>query len=327
MNKLYFLAFVILLLITNAAVCEEKPNPNSGRAEENEIFRLDTIYTPEIGGIRQVIEVKTDDQKKPILLFLSGGPGSSMMKSAGNFTNLLKEKFTLVQWDQRDAGQTLQLNASPKKPTVVQMQQDTYEVIEFITTKLKHQKVYLLGSSWGNVLGFSIVKNHPELLHAYFASNSVINQLPSERALLKILKAYFADNTVAKKELATVNIPFQSDNDLFYLRKWLFYKDGKEFALTKGFEKGFMNWAKTWSSVFNDVMKVDLTKSLTKVECPVYFFVGKNDIQTSAEITKHYFNSLDAKKKELIVFKNSGHQIHHDEPEKFQNEIIRLTKE
>jgi hypothetical protein len=38
-----------------------------------------------------------------MLLFLSGGPSSSMMNNSEKFTNLLKEKFTLIQWDQRDA--------------------------------------------------------------------------------------------------------------------------------------------------------------------------------------------------------------------------------
>ncbi|SKB91710.1 hypothetical protein [Chryseobacterium balustinum] len=73
--------------------------------------KMDTLLTVEIGGIKQVIEIKTDDAHKPILLFLSGGPGSSMMKNAESFTNILKNKFTIVQWDQRDAGKTLALNS------------------------------------------------------------------------------------------------------------------------------------------------------------------------------------------------------------------------
>ena len=74
--------------------------------------KVDTLLTVEIGGIKQAIEIKTDDINKPILLFLSGGPGSSMMKNADSFTHILKNKFTIVQWDQRDAGKTLQLNGT-----------------------------------------------------------------------------------------------------------------------------------------------------------------------------------------------------------------------
>lgn len=103
--------------------------------------KMDTLLTVEIGGIKQAIEIKTDDTHKPILLFLSGGPGSSMMKNADSFTNILKNKFTIVQWDQRDAGKTLELNPSPMQPSVELMGKDTYEVINFLLKKLNQKKL------------------------------------------------------------------------------------------------------------------------------------------------------------------------------------------
>ncbi|MFZ6733485.1 alpha/beta fold hydrolase [Undibacterium sp. Ji42W] len=285
-------------------------------------IKIDKMRSPEIGGIKQFVEIKTDDANKPVLLFLSGGPGSSMMNNAAAFTTILKDRFTIVQWDQRDAGKTLKLNPSPVQPTVELMEKDTYEVIQFIRKELKQKKIYLLGSSWGNVLGFYIVKNHPELLHAYFAVNPVISQLASEKELLAALKIHFKDNAPASQELASVNIPFKIDEDLFYLRKWLLYKEGKEFASSTDFKNGFLLWSKTWSPVWNAVMSMDLPKTLKEVDCPVYFLVGKNDIQTSAQITKDYFAQLKAPKKALFLFEHSGHQIHKDEAEKFQQTII-----
>ena len=279
--------------------------------------------TPEIGGIKQVVEIKTDDPDKPVLLLLSGGPGSSMMKGEDAFTRILKTRFTIVHWDQRDAGKTLKLNPSPVIPSVALMEHDTLEVVEFLRKQLKREQIYLLGSSWGNVLGFYMVKNHPGLLHAYYAVNPVVSQLTSEKELLDILKADFKDNALASSELENVRIPFETDSDLFYLRKWLFYKDGKQYVTTENFKNGFLAWSKTWSPVWNEVMSTDLPKTLTKVDCPVYFFVGKNDIQTSTKITIDYFEKLKAPKKELFMFENSGHQIHHDEPEKFQHAILK----
>lgn len=280
--------------------------------------------TPEIGGIKQVVEITTDSPSKPVLLFLSGGPGSSMINTAADFTDILKDRFTLVQWDQRDAGKTLKLNPSPTQPTLAQMESDTYEVIEFIRKELKQDKIYLLGSSWGNVLGFDIVRKHPGLLHAYFAVNPVVSQLASEKELLQTLKAAFADNADASKELASVNIPFKTDEDLFYLRKWLFYKEGKTYVTSNEFRKGFLQWSKTWSPVWNQVMAVDLPRTLKQADCPVYFFVGKNDIQTSTKITNAYFEVLQAPKKGLFTFEKSGHQIHRDEPDKFQQVIVQI---
>jgi pimeloyl-ACP methyl ester carboxylesterase len=278
---------------------------------------------PEIGGIKQVLEITTNDPGKPVLLFLSGGPGSSMMKNEDAFTGILKSRFTIVHWDQRDAGKTLKLNPSPLAPSLTQMERDTHEVIEFVRKELKQEKIYLLGSSWGNVLGFHIVRTHPELLHAYYAVNPVVSQQASEKELLAVLKNDFRDNAAAGEELASVHIPFKADEDLFYLRKWLFYKEGKQYVTSDNFRTGFLAWSKNWSPVWNEVMAIDLPKTLEKVDCPVYFFVGKNDIQTSTTITIGYFEKLKAPKKELFVFENSGHQIHHDEPEKLQRAILK----
>ena len=285
--------------------------------------QIELSFTPDIGGIKQVVEIKTDDANKPALLFLSGGPGSSMINNAASFTDKLKNHFTIVQWDQRDAGKTLKLNPSPTPPSLAQMESDTLEVINFVRTELKQQKIYLLGSSWGNVLGFHIVKTHPELLSAYFAVNPVISQLASEKELLETLKLHFKDNAAASDELAAVSLPFKTDEDLFHLRKWLFIKDGKAFASSAGFKSGFLQWSKSWSPVWNEVMAIDLNASLKKVDCPIYFLVGQNDIQTSANITVRYAEALQAPRKELYLFEKSGHQIHQDEPEKFQATIIR----
>ena len=68
--------------------------------------KIDTLLTPQIGGIKQVVSIETDDTNRPVLLFLAGGPGSSMMNNADAFTNQLKGKFTIVHWDQRDAYST-----------------------------------------------------------------------------------------------------------------------------------------------------------------------------------------------------------------------------
>ncbi|MGK5065731.1 hypothetical protein [Janthinobacterium sp. LB3P112] len=148
-------------------------------------------------------------------------------------TNILKSRYTLVQWDQRDAGKTLKLNPSPTQPSVGQMEQETYQVIQFLRNELKQEKIYLPGSSRGNVLGFDIVKLHPELLHAYFTSNPVASQLESEKELLKTLKTHFKDDAVASRELDSISFPFSGDESMFYLRKWLFYKDGKELPLKR----------------------------------------------------------------------------------------------
>lgn len=319
-----FVLPALLFVLVFSAHARQAAEP-AVTATQRSAVRIDALFTPEIGGIRQAVEIRTDDADKPVLLFLSGGPGSSMMTGSEAFSHRLRQEFTLVHWDQRDAGKTLKLNPSPSQPTVEQMASDTRQVIDFLRDKLKKEKIYLLGSSWGNVLGFHIVRHHPELLHAYFAVNPVISQLASEKALLAELKRHFKDNPAAARELASVDIPFEDDEDLLFLRKWLFYKEGKAFAGTEEFRTGFLQWSKDWSPVWRQVMRIDLPKELARVDCPVYFFVGQNDIQTSTGIARQYFKQLQAPRKDLILFEHSGHQIHKDEPDKFQEAILTLA--
>ena len=318
---------ILTLFITTTLFCSfNLPNhkKTTSKNEERTTTKIDTILTIEVGGIKQFVEIKTDDASKPVLLFLSGGPGGSMMNSASKYTGKLKDKFTIVQWDQRDAGKTLELNPSSIQPTVTQMQSDTYEVIQFITKRLKKKKLYLAGFSWGNVLGFHIVEKHPEVLYSYLAVNPVISQMASEKLLLTRLKDVYKgkNNEVAMKELSAVKIPFERAEDLFFIRKWLFDMDGKDYATKDNFKDFFLKWTKTWFPVWQEVMNIDLPKTLTEVKCPVYFFVGQDDIQTSTQIAKDYFKDIKAPKKDLYLFQYSKHSIQETEPEKFQNIII-----
>jgi pimeloyl-ACP methyl ester carboxylesterase len=231
--KKTFLIFLALIFFQFYA-CKKK-NEDITKSVNTPI-KIDTLLTLDIGGIKQVIEIETDNSNKPLLLFLSGGPGASMINTSDSFTEILKNKFTIVHWDQRDSGRTLELNPSPTQPSVELMGKDTYQIISFLIKKLNQKKIYLLGHSWGNVLGFYVVKNHPELLHSYFAINPVISQLKSEKSLLNILKTHFKNNSIASKELASVNIPFEIEEDLFYLRKWMSYKDGSKYALSDNYK-------------------------------------------------------------------------------------------
>ena len=98
--------------------------------------------------------------------------------------------------------------------------------------------------------------------------------------------------------------------------------DGNESAATDNFKKGFLNWSETWFPAIQEVMQMNLQATLKEVKCPIYFFVGKNDIQTSTTITKEYFNDLKAPKKDLYLFEKSAHSVHKTEPNLMQEIII-----
>lgn len=74
--------------------------------------QLNYYDTIPVGGIKQVIAVN-GKQDAPVLLFLHGGPGASRIPQMEKVSGLLREKFCVVMWDQRETGLTLKLNTSP----------------------------------------------------------------------------------------------------------------------------------------------------------------------------------------------------------------------
>ena len=68
---------------------------------ENNKKESDSLFDLEINGCQQKLLIQTNDPRKPILLYLHGGPGSSIMLFSHAFSNKLKENFILVNSDQR----------------------------------------------------------------------------------------------------------------------------------------------------------------------------------------------------------------------------------
>jgi pimeloyl-ACP methyl ester carboxylesterase len=290
------------------------------------ITGINTTETIPIGGIKQYISLRGDDITKPILLFLHGGPGGSLMDLSNSISRQLREHFIVVQWDQRQTGRTLQQNSSPLPLTINQFQEDTREMIGYLLKKFEQKKIFLAGYSWGNVMGFHIAEKYPQLLHAYIAISPVINQLESERITLAMLKqkAEKEGNEKEIQELSLVKIPFENGKQLFYSRKWLFAFDGQPMrnSDTASLINYFTQWSATWLPVWNESLNRNLIKELPVINCPVYFFVGKKDYQTHFSIAEQYYLQLTAPRKTLFWFDKSAHRIPNTEPALLQEIII-----
>lgn len=303
------LSILIVVLLSNSLFAQSQTS-------------YDTIT---IGNIQQVISY-TGSKDLPIILFLHGGPGSSRMKQADVFSNILQEHFLVVQWDQRETGRTLALNKTSVPITLELMENDTYELINLLLKKFKQEKLYLVGESWGTVLGFKMTEKHPQLLNAYIAFSPVVNQIESEQILLEELKLFAKEkgNTIAQNELKAVELPYKDYEHLYFSRRWMLEYDGHQISDkdTTALKQYLGDWSKTWLRTWNQAMLQNLSEDLPKIDCPVYFFLGGKDLQTNFNVAKDYFKILQAPKKKIFLFKTAGHSVLTEEAEQVQTIIV-----
>jgi len=305
----FFKLFIILIIFYPGRVFAQTP--------------IDTSMAVKIGGIKQWINISTNDTSKPLLLFLSGGPGESSMDYKDDFTKKLQEQFVVVNWDQRESGKTLQLNASPEPLTVERYQQDTHELITYLLHHFNRPKLYLVGFSWGTVLGIKMAQQYPTLLYAYIAVSQLVNQNKSEQLLLQRSKeqATEAKNQTALTELSLIKIPFVNKDQLYYQRKWLFTFSNNPISDT-ALRKEFDEFPNSMFMLFGEASKIDFTKKVQALQCPIYFFAGRNDYQTNHELAYSYYQQLKAKNKYFYWFEKSAHVVPFTEPDLFQQTII-----
>src|SRR5215469_17036749 len=131
---------------------------------------INSLEAVRIGGIDQWIEVRGQDVNNPILLWIHGGPGISFIPIARDFQGPWEKYFTVVQWDQRGAGTTYTSNdkyLQRRTMNIAQMEQDTLDVVNYLRNRFKREKIFVLGHSWGSVLGLWLAHEHPDLIYAY----------------------------------------------------------------------------------------------------------------------------------------------------------------
>ena len=111
----------ILLLAAITPVAAQGPVGPHSRAEAVKIIAdlrrivspdgLQATETAAIGGIDQVLSIRSQDLRNPVLIYFHGGPGFVEMPLDWWWGRGWDEYFTVIHWDQRNAGKTTPLAA------------------------------------------------------------------------------------------------------------------------------------------------------------------------------------------------------------------------
>lgn len=128
-----------------------------------------------INESNQFISIFGDDDKLPLLLYIHGGPGDAALPLVYKYNRVLSKHFNVVVWEQRGAGKSYYSFQNEEHITIQTFINDLHTLVNHLLKKFDQEKLYLLGHSWGSVLGLTFAKEYPHLIHTYFGCGQVVD--------------------------------------------------------------------------------------------------------------------------------------------------------
>ncbi len=288
---------------------------------------ISEILTLNLGGYEQKVLIEGKTGNLPVVITLHGGPGSPIPFSVGcrglfpEFT----DKFIMVYWDQLGCGiNNRKIDESFKISTFVKM---TADLIDRMKEKFPDNKLLLFSTSWGSVLSALVcgeksdkidgVVVSGQIVKNVFFNDEVMNALEMSavpRNKLEIIKNAKPE-TASSKELQTINSCLTRYTDAYNNKKCKKAPMGKMImGLMTSPDYSFMdfkavvdNGYKGNVSLWHEILKIDLTETLSLVKIPYCIIQGETDIVASTNAVKNIVDNSDNENLSCIVVKNTGH--------------------
>ncbi len=318
----------------------------NGEEMQGSISSLEKV---KLGGVDQWLIIRGHDVKKPVLLFLSGGPGASEAARVIRFNQELEKHFVVVIWEQRGCGKSYP-SLNPKSAlTVDQYVSDLLELTNLLRTRFDEEKIYLVGHSWGTIIGAKAAQQQPELFHAYVGTAQMVNVLETDQLIYDMVLDYSikTNDTAFVKTLEKQGVPpYYGKNPIkpystLFGREYAIFevpnikneeyrRDGDVMLLMlKQPEYGWLDrvyyllgLVNTFNVVYPQLQDMDLRVDGIHFDIPVYLVLGGNDMNNPPVIPEEYYELIQAPHKQLIIFEEAGHGMIWEEAQRFHDLMI-----
>ncbi len=312
---------------------DEKGRPLAGSLSEK-------VFVS-INGVRQGMFIKSKDATNSVLLYLHGGMPDYFLTK--RYPTELEECFSVVWWEQRGSGISFNPSLPSETMTLEQMISDTLEMTNYLRRRFAQDKIYLMGHSGGSFIGIHAATKAPELYYAYLGVAQMTYQLKSEKLAYDYMLKQFRDKgnrkMVRKLEAAPVTMTDGTPQAYLKVRDKAMHSLGigtiremhsvitgiflpsllcREYTLREKLNMWLGKSRSGVSILWDTMMVTDLSKAVTKLDLPVYFFEGIYDYTCSFTEAKAYFEKLKAPLKGFYTFRHSAHSPLFEEPEKMR---------
>jgi pimeloyl-ACP methyl ester carboxylesterase len=345
------IALVSVLAFVALTIASKRPTPFHDEAGSPLPERISEKIHVHINGARQGMFIKGRDVSNPVLLYLHGGMPDFFLSA--RYPTGLDEYFVVVWWEQRGSGLSYNPGMSSDGVTTEQLVDDTIAVTNYLRTRFKRDKIYLMGHSGGTFIGVQAAASAPDLYHAYIGVGQMSYQLKSEQLayayMLRRFREEQNERMVRRLEAAPVGDSAPLPDGYMSVRDVAMHKLGigtthdmrsivtglvlpsllsREYTLR---EKINLWRGKIFSGkrLWATQLATDLTKTVTRFRIPIYFLHGEHDYTVSYAEARTYYRIVDAPVKGFYTFHHSAHSPMFEEPawmrEIMHGDVLRGT--
>jgi proline iminopeptidase len=307
------------------------------------------IITVRLGGQDQTIMVRAYSPDKPVLLYLNGGPGQSGLPFTRVILSDLSRDFVIVDWDQRGTGKSYAAFEPSATLTLERTITDALELTNYLRQRFAEQKIYLVGESWGNILGVLVVQRRPDLFYAFVGSGQMVNPSETDRRIYKdVLELAAKNNNVglaarmhsygqppyadmpyanvfAMGQYEALYKPYTPSQAYIALGK----KSGigfygifaSEYNLVEKVNvlRGLMD---TFTVMYPQLQEIDFRRDVKHLEVPIYVLDGTAELSARRDLMLEWIGALNAPKKQVFALENAAHSVAFEQFEAFDKILL-----
>jgi proline iminopeptidase len=298
-----------------------------------------------IGGHDLAILIRGNSTSSPVLLYLAGGPGGTDMGAMRRHGNALERDFVVATYDQRGAGKSYDQLEPRSTITLAAAVSDTIEVSNYLRNRFHQDKIYLVGNSWGSMLGVLAAQQHPELYQAFVGAGQMVDIRATDRIYYQDTLAWARSHGrsgLVETLLRNGPPPYQdllkydpvlNNEQLVYPYDDTVNEESSGGFSTNLFVREYTLMEQLHSLgatldvitvLYPQLQGVDFRASVPALEIPVYLVQGRYETRGRAEPAQQWFDLLRAPHKQLVTFPTAGHRTLFEQPEMFA-ELMRTT--
>ena len=299
---------------------------------------IDEQFHVNLNGVPQFVSICAEKENAPLLVYLHGGPGDAALPLVMKYNKILAQRFTLVVWEQRGAGKSYYKFEGPI--TINVFLNDLHALVDRLLSRFHQSALYLIGHSWGSILGLRFVEAYPELVRAYIGCGQVVNMRKSSKAAYEYALAHADKKSLGK--LRGIDCSYEADswlNDLLFVTRQVVKHKGSLYGKTTyrnlvvpflfsryytlpdliRRQKGSLQ---AIQYLWREIMQTDF-EAQTQYGAPIILIEGRYDKHVSSALAKEYYDRIETEK-QFYWFEKSCHFPQWSESERFNKLLCEI---